>query len=317
MSRNMQERLTPELLAKAASRFGLQPGQLRPAGGYQNIVYECERGILRLSHASHRSSAMVAAELDWVRFLAEHGVPVSRPISSHNSTLAEPAGEFTAALFEKAGGHQPGHVEALRAVGRITGRMHALARRYRPPAGIARRFEWHENSYLEGIKLYIPGAETRVHETIARTLRTIADLPRADDAYGLIHGDIWPGNYRIDESGAVTLFDFDECQHGWFASDIGIMLFYVSAFPDQTTHEDVSRFMAEFLDGYSQEHTLDPFWVRQLPLFVRLRQIILYAELHRISGQDSRPLHPWRQALFSHARHTLEHDLPPIDFSFG
>ncbi|MGE5675830.1 MAG: phosphotransferase enzyme family protein [Mycobacterium leprae] len=319
MQQNMQDRVTPDILAESAARFGLKPDQVRPiGGGFQNVVYEFDRGILRLTHDSHRTPAAVASELNYVCYLRENGVPVAAPVPSVRGELAEVVGEFTAAAFERAQGRRPGHVEGLGTLGRITGRMHALAKRYQAPAGFT-RFVWHENSYLQhNVRAYIPESEIRVQETIARTLQQIQRLPKDHDSYGLIHGDLFPGNYLIDDNGQFTLFDFDECQYCWFINDIGVLLFYTVSHPDETSQADTARFMTEFMAGYSAENALDPFWVKQLPLFVRLRQIILYANIHYMLARagDLGKLHPWNQAVFNHARHTLAHDLPPIDYPF-
>lgn len=317
MRRNRVDQLTEADLAHAAACFGLRADQLQPCGGYSNLVYAAERSgrpvILRLTHRSHRTAAQIQTELDWISYLGEHEVPVSRPLRSRAGALVEQAGAFTAAAFERAPGRKPGHVEGLQRLGRIAGRMHRLAQRYPAPTGPARRFEWHENSYLAYLNEYIPAAEERIHATIARTFQQLHSLPVDASCYGLIHGDLYPGNYMIDEAGDLTLFDFDECQHAWFANDLGILLFYTAAFPDETTREDVARFMDEFVGSYLQEMELDPFWLKQLPLFVRLRQMILYATIHHHLRTREREVHPWVSSVFAHARHTLEHDLPPVE----
>lgn len=320
MARNRLELLDERTLAEAAGCFGLRSDQLHFAGGFQNIVYETDGDgqgyILRLTHPSRRSPALIRSELDWVLYLSEREVPVSRPVKSRGGLLCEAAGEFTAVVFEKAPGRRPGHVEELEQLGRITGRMHALAKGYQPPDGVVRRFRWHENDYLNELRAYIPAEETAVHATIDRTLRQIHDMPTGPDSFGLIHGDLFPGNYRIDDAGHFTLFDFDEAQYGWFAQDLGILLFYTAAFPDETTRADVTLFLEQFIGGYRQENAIESFWLAQLPLFVRLRQAILYAGIHRLLQAGRRDLHPWQQAMFDHARHTLTHDLPPIDYPF-
>lgn len=131
MGRNRLDRVDDVVVAEAAARFGLQADQLRFVGGFQNIIYEFDRNgqsyVLRLTHPSRRSLAMVRSELNWILYLAEREVPVSRPIPSERGLLADTAGEFTAVACVKAAGRQPGHVEGLESLGRIIGQMHALA----------------------------------------------------------------------------------------------------------------------------------------------------------------------------------------------
>lgn len=79
---------------EAAARFGIEASTLRPLDAFENIVMEGERSglpyILRITHSSHRTAGMILAELDWVHYLAAHGVSVCRPVASVNGLLAEP-----------------------------------------------------------------------------------------------------------------------------------------------------------------------------------------------------------------------------------
>lgn len=48
----------------------------------------------------------------------------------------------------------------------------------------------------------------------------IEDLGRERPAFGLIHGDVYPGNVHVTDDGAITLFDFDHCGYGWRAYEL-------------------------------------------------------------------------------------------------
>jgi Ser/Thr protein kinase RdoA (MazF antagonist) len=58
-----------------------------------NFVYEFkshkERRILRFTLSSHHTEDEIVAELDWVNFLVQQGVPASRPLLSKNKKLTE------------------------------------------------------------------------------------------------------------------------------------------------------------------------------------------------------------------------------------
>lgn len=318
MELRIKERLTPALLHEIAGRYGLSSDQLKPLGSWQNFVYRFEREgrgyILRITHDSHRSPAMIASELDFVSYLAENGVDASRPAGP-----VEQAGEFTAAVFTEAPGSPPGpevdmwHV--LRSVGRLTGRIHRLSRSYRPSPGIAARFAWHESDYLREMLRYLPADQPGVHAAYARLLERLRALPTGDEsAYGLIHGDIVRGNFFWHE-GRPFIFDFDEAQYCWYVNDIAIHLFYAIPFPSDDREEMAARFMHEWFEGYSQEFTLDRAWLKQIPLFLRLRQLVLYAALLR--SADLSKLSPWGQRFMAFARTNLAADEPVFDFDFG
>ena len=314
----VKNRLTAPLLGEIAARYALSPDDLTPLGSWQNFVYRFDRGdrgyILRITHSSHRSPEMIRSELDFVAYLADHGVAAARPAGA-----VEVADEFTAAVFERAPGALPGpdldmwHV--LRSVGRLTGQMHRLARAYRPAPGIARRSAWHESDYLRDLPKHVPADQPGVHAAYGRLMERLHALPPGDhSSYGLIHGDIVRGNF-FWHGGRPHIFDFDEAQYCWYVNDIAIHLLYAIPFPSEDRDEVVRRFMHEWFEGYSQEYQLDRFWLKQIPLFLRLRQLILYTTICRSS--DLSKLSPWGQRFMAFARTNIEADEPVIDYNFG
>ncbi len=94
-------------------------------------------------------------------------------------------------------------------------------------------------------------------------------------------------------------------------------MFYRVATADDARPDFVRRFLDEYLGGYTQEKNLAPFWLRQLPPFLRFRQIILYAVILHARDGEGRSLHPWEADVLARARHTLEHDLPVVDFGLA
>ncbi|BCG59352.1 phosphotransferase [Paenibacillus sp. URB8-2] len=100
---------------RAAAKYGITGMNLTFIGGFQNFVYEYRQGdrpcILRLTPSTHRSAQAVQAELEWILYLADHGIPVSRPILSESGYWMEVIDTdtelfFTAAAFEKAPGYK-------------------------------------------------------------------------------------------------------------------------------------------------------------------------------------------------------------------
>ncbi|MEF3353781.1 phosphotransferase [Paenibacillus sp. GYB006] len=276
------------------SRYGIKTEDLHYIGGFQNFIYEYQvdnkEYIMRFTPSAHRTLSEVQAELEWILYLADHGISVSAPVPSIHGRRTETAEleemYFTAAVFDKAKGKKIDYPDCLKdhelyeRLGRLTGRMHALSKSYKPADAKIRRHEWTENYYLKNIDI-LPDSHTGVRERYLELVHSIQKLPISEDAYGLIHGDIINANYLVREQGEITLFDFDEAQYSWFVEDIAIQLYYLvyvyGGEEGKNLREyQASRFMEPFLKGYREENQLEEQWLKQMPLFLRLRELIVY-----------------------------------------
>ncbi|WP_409345194.1 hypothetical protein [Paenibacillus sp. MBLB4367] len=107
--------------AEGAARFGLHTEELSFIGGFQNFIFSYTREgckyIFRFTPSTLRSPAGLAAELEWIRYLAANGMSVSEPIPSANELDVESIpGEtisFYATSFKHAPGHKIGYPECL------------------------------------------------------------------------------------------------------------------------------------------------------------------------------------------------------------
>ncbi|MBN1211543.1 MAG: phosphotransferase [candidate division Zixibacteria bacterium] len=317
------------VLEEVAAKYGWEFENIKPVAGYfANLVYEIEKNnrvyILRLTHLSHRSPQQIEAELLWIRYLAEHDVPVIRSVSSTAGNLfekIESEGElFTAAVFDKARGVIAGELEdgwdktLFQEWGRVTGRMHALAKSYSPGDGSARRYDWFDDAYLQSDR-YVPDNQPRVLEKFHLLIDNLHGLPIDNESYGLIHADFHKRNFFVD-AGRITLFDFDDCQYCWFISDIAISLFSVIAREKrESARPDVAReFLKYFLEGYSRENKIDPAWLGNLPLFLKLREMINYID--GCTHWDFNRLSPGQRRFVDKYRFNIENDVPLVDMDF-
>ena len=117
------------------------------------------------------------------------------------------------------------------------------------------------------------------------------NLPQSQDSYGLIHTDVHPGNFFVNE-GKITVFDFDDSSYQWFASDIAIALYYTILwkFSDKPQSEKdayAKKFLEDFMIGYNGENQLEAFWLNEIPYFMKLRDIILYTVFHQKFDQNN------------------------------
>jgi amicoumacin kinase len=286
-----------EHTAEGAARFGVSLKELTFIGGFQNFIYSYNRGefkyILRFTPSTLRTSEGLAAEIEWIRYLSENGLSVSDPVYSvHGKDFERIQGkmmDFYITSFKYAPGRKIGYPECLgnamlyEQCGRITGRLHELAKRYKP---MVKRHTWEFNEYLIRARNYIPSEHQAVLLALDELKAHLSCLPVTANNFGLIHGDINVGNFTVDESGEIMLFDFDECQYSWYAEDIAIQLYYLLyVFGEDSKSERKEQyelFIKHFELGYTEDGRQMPDgWKDQLELFLRLREIIVVVGMHR------------------------------------
>jgi Ser/Thr protein kinase RdoA (MazF antagonist) len=154
--------------------------------------------------------------------------------------------------------------ESLYALGRITGKLHALspeaAAAIVPP--VQASWKQPQETVPECLRLL-----TQVDDHIPPELRSFCDevrasLERIEDAAKslpetVIHGDCWPGNVVRTTDGEVVLVDWDGAGFGPPVLDVGSLLLtchfnqpnYPSIQPDVTSIEAI-------VEGYCQERLL-------------------------------------------------------------
>jgi Ser/Thr protein kinase RdoA (MazF antagonist) len=314
-----------DVLAEALSRWGIEREKVRELDGFESFVYDCgERGlIIRISHSLHRTAAQIGAEIDWIDFLAANDVTACKAVPSKRGERVEVLGTgdayFTAVVFEKAPGApvvadewKPPLFERM---GRMMGRMHALARDYVPGHPSFVRHHWYED-IVGTAERFLPQSDRVVIDRFNALMTETQKLPIDDDSYGLVHFDFHRGNFFV-HGDEIWLFDFDDCQHTWFADDIAIALFY--AVPHDCSsagdREFARSFMGHFLEGYAAENDLNRTWLSRIPMFLARREMDLYIVIHRSLDLDN--LDPWGASFMRERREKIESEVPYVDIDFG
>ena len=104
--------------------------------------------------------------------------------------------------------------------GKVLGRMHQLSRGYIP---IHRRYSFSDKYNAEYIDKLIPDSLSLLKEKLLELLRTLEELDRNHESFGMVHFDYSDGNYMIDlDSGQITVFDFDNSCFCWYMFDLEI-----------------------------------------------------------------------------------------------
>lgn len=325
MDQLIKDLYSDAILQEALSRYGGTSRQTQELKAFESFIYEFEREsqayILRISHSLRRSEALIEGEVDWINDLAHGGVSVARAIPSLNGNLVESiddtrGGCFLATAFVKARGEPPWDLWSpalYETYGELMGKMHALSKRYQPKRPEWTRPAW-DDDMMNFVERYLPESESVMKEKY-RVLRDyLQKLPKDDSCYGMIHQDAHGNNLFVDENGQITLFDFDECAYSWFINEIAIVLFYI-VMDAEDWPAFTQEFMSHFLQGYVRANPLDAKWLKEIPYFLKLREMELYAVVYR--DFDVNHIDDWWIARFMKDRkQRLGNDVPFIDYEF-
>lgn len=323
LEKSIRERYTDCIRDEAVSRFcGEEPEDI---GGFESFIMKFRRGetelVLRLAHTIRRTPEMIRGEVQWIRYLADNGVSVADAVESRSGKLVEEipdgaGGSFLATAFTMARGESPwkyGWDAAFsRNYGRLIGKMHALSSSYSGRADL--RPHWNSRTLGGDMLGMIPEDQKEVRSRLTFLESEALSLPVSRDSYGMVHYDAHGGNMLVSDGGGITLFDFDDSCQSWFANDIAIVLFYVVTNAPEPEKTAIS-FLEPFFTGYSEEFSLDPKWLLTIPLFLSLREIDLYAVIHR--SMDLSNLDGWCKAFMDGRRERLVKGVPYLDLDFG
>lgn len=320
---------------EAARLFGILPAELSRLDAFENFVFEGtgedgEELILRISHSARRTLDYTLGEVEFVRYLAAAGVPVSSVVLAQSGRFVEqipdtePGAYFVVTAFERARGCVFDHAPALkeqfwkpplfRELGRLFARLHQRAQSYQPSHPRHARQQWHEYDVVD-IDRFAPREEQLVRERVAALIERLQRLPRSPEHYGLIHADLHPHNFCFD-AGQLTVFDFDNCEYAWFIKDIAVLLFYVArAEPAPRRDEAAAAFLDPFLQGYRELRPCAREWLEAIPDLLALQRAMNYALFHQYRDPerlDAPALDAWRRF-----RRDIEADTPVLRLDFG
>jgi len=325
MEQRIKDRFSKSILRQARAAYGIKPADIQELDGFESYIYEFSRGdeegILRIAHSIRRSPDLIRGELDWINYLKAGGASVAGALISNNDNWVEEiddgsGGYFLANAFEKAAG-KPRNGDWTEAqlfeYGRQIGLMHKLTSSYQPKNPNWKRPEWDDPIHLE-VDQFIPARDFVIKQIYRDLVKKTQDLPKDNTCYGLIHQDAHQGNFFIDDVGKITMFDFDDSSYSWFVEDIALILFYAvmgQEDPDRFTE----NFLSEFIPGYFSEYDLAHKWFSEIPIFMKRREIDLYAVIHR-SFDVEKMDDPWCIWYLDGRKKRLEDGVPYLDFDF-
>jgi len=315
-----------DILTAARQRYAIPADKIQLLDGFESFIYEFERPngqfILRIGHSVRRSPDLIRGEVDWINYLAGGGTTVACAVLSEAGNLVEPVddghgGQFLCTAFVKARGkiaeREQINERLFLNYGHLLGRMHALAKTYKPSNPAWKRYAWDspENNTPDR---QLPQTEKIIRQKYQTVFDHLRSLPRDPDGYGMIHQDAHLANLFVDEDYTMTLFDFDDCVYGHFIYDIAMALFYIAGWGGDDIPGFTGRFMPVFLRGYREYNRLDPRWLPELPHFLKLREIDLFAAILYTMGET--PEDAWCARFMNGRREEIENDIPFIQYDW-
>jgi Ser/Thr protein kinase RdoA (MazF antagonist) len=294
----------PPVAPLAARCWQFDLDTLRYVRSSANHIYAFARGeqelYLRLSPASEREKGQIAAELDFVKHVAERGVAAARPVPSAGGKLVESLaasdGLYHAVVFEGLKGQQ--WVQSLemsdamlRQWGRTVASMHEAAKDFKPAAK-RRRKSW-KDLFGWARKVLEPEREEAAKAELERAIGWMESLPAEEGNFGLAHGDLELDNLVWDGK-RFQVLDFDDCLYHWHAADVAAAL------------EDLwladggakSKKVGQFFKGYREVRADEGIERGDIPKFIRSFQLIDLARLiAAYRDTDARDYAPWLVAM--------------------
>jgi Ser/Thr protein kinase RdoA (MazF antagonist) len=321
-------KINPPILREAARKYHLELSELQPLGGMDGMALACNRGdssfVLKVNPADINNpvqNAEIEEKLNFITYLADHGVCVAKPIPSPNGNwleeiILEDKKYLVTAATKAQGEHKNLHnpqdftPELFQTWGRTTGQMHRVARSYH---------SWRKYN-KDGILISkIPDWKGEFHhfkdwcqvdkvrEKWVNIGNQIELMPVNRDGFGLIHNDLHPRNFLVNKTGEITVIDFDVCAFHFFIKDIAIGLFFAHWLgnPGKSRSKDeyLTTYLQNFLEGYSKEFILDDRWLKRIPIFLKHHQILLFIvfsdEWKSPNKWQADTLHRWERQILN------------------
>ncbi|WP_433742338.1 phosphotransferase enzyme family protein [Falsibacillus pallidus] len=251
---------------------------------------EDEKFILRLVPNDHES--FVEREVNYLLYLHSNGLSVNRPVVSKRKRFTEravsPAGPVIASVFTFCEG-QLYEIDELSHQqfflwGKALGHLHSFAATFAQdkilnsqPVLLSRL------NHIEMSEAF----EKVFAEEISFLRKWLVNKPMTRGSYGKIHFDFELDNLIWDGIN-VQMVDFESSIDGWYAADIAFAL--RDLFSDGVDLRD-DRFI-EFIKGYRVYHPITDKEFAEIPMFLRLHDLLLFEDLSQAVIENSEKNHP-------------------------
>lgn len=244
----------------------------------EDSVYDPDRYLLRILIANRWDYAL--GEMTWLAALSKSaGLAVPAPVPTRDGELLTriktpgiPDGRIVSVMrwIEGRKPVKPLPLSLYHPWGKLVGRLHAFAAAWQPPEKF-KRYIWDWDGlfgarYLgDGVHDLVAKMPEDLQEPFRIVSREVKEvmgvLGTGSDAYGVVHGDMYPDNILI-KGDDLRIIDFEDCGLGYWLWDIAIAL------ENDPWTEGWYQRRDAFLDGYTQIHPIPQSQLQHLDLFL-------------------------------------------------
>ncbi len=295
---------------RGKGEYKMTENRVRLNGGFHNDIFHNKEhnSVVRISPKS-KTKEMVMQEIEWMGFLHDKGVPVPKAILP----LAY-EGERVKTNFEYIPGDSidvknKSHWNEVtfKQFGKSLGRMHAISKIHKFKS--IHRPAWrNDNPDVFNIRENLIPWIGEKYDKLLNSLTSDNIMP---DNFGLIHNDYHQGNLIMNKKGFITIIDFDECSYNWFAQDLAVAFYHAYWQHDSfngNTHTFCDSFMRNFFKGYTTENSLHKDTIKQIPTFLKLREIYLYQLFNQ--SWDTNHLEAWQEYTMQNLETNIKNETP-------
>lgn len=157
--------------------------------------------------------------------------------------------------------------------GKVLGKLHQLSKEYGPVHCRYSFFDKYNTEYIDNL---IPDSFHLLKEKLAELIKTLEELNKDWESFGMTHFDYNDGNYSIDfETGQITVYDFDNSCYCWYMFDLaGLWTHGVGWTQFEPDAGKRKKFMEEYFEtvlaGYRSETGIENSMLDKLPLFIQV-----------------------------------------------
>ena len=282
------------ILEQTKTLYALKDCTFTPTAGHEggrNDIFIVSRNgenqyVLRVSALDDRNEEAYLAETEFVRYLAQNGAPVADVIPSVHGNLVERMEAEGRAVYVSLFAYAKGVLiadngyryregatleEYFFNIGKALGVIHRLSKAYTP---VHQRPDYFDKYNMTHLDRLIPEDYGELKKAVAKRLDAFHALPKDKSSYGLVHFDFSDGNYHIDMgTGAVTVFDFDNCMNCWYMFDLANLWLHNEGWTRRETDparrfDLMQRCFGVILAGYRTETDVSEEMLEKLPLFI-------------------------------------------------
>jgi Ser/Thr protein kinase RdoA (MazF antagonist) len=267
---------------KALPLWGLDAADVTLIAARENSVYRVDhatgRFALRLHRPGYRTDEQLAAELEWMAWIARSGLSLPVPRASVNGSLLQIvegvqidvlswlSGETLDAMLTTTDDGERSQLS--HGLGRNMAKLHTASDAW-PGATACERPAWDVDGLLGDAPLWdrfwenpgLSAGERDLLCTFRAEARSVLEATSETLDYGLIHADLVPANVMVDQ-GKLHFIDFDDGGFGFRLFDVATALFKHRAL------SDFHCLKSAMIEGYRSQRPLD---TANLDLFLALR----------------------------------------------